>query len=66
MKSVKNIQFILSLTLVCGFIYFSGCTSAESTTGKISFFQKDYQKAEVELKKRFVLVNKMMPKDGIC
>ena len=55
MKSVKIFSLFLSLTLVCGFIYFSGCTSAESTTGKLAFNQKDYQKAEVELKKGLVI-----------
>jgi tetratricopeptide (TPR) repeat protein len=32
-------------------IYISGCSSAETTTGKLAFAQKDYAKAEVELKK---------------
>jgi tetratricopeptide (TPR) repeat protein len=55
MKSFKIFSLFLSLTLVCGFLYFSGCTSAESTTGKLAFGQKDYQKAEVELKKGLLI-----------
>ncbi len=51
MKSIKIYSAFLSLIIVCGFLYFSGCTSAESTTGKLAFNQKDYPKAEIELKK---------------
>lgn len=31
--------------------YYTGCSSAESTTGKLAFQQQDYVKAEAELKK---------------
>jgi len=31
--------------------YFQGCSSAQSTTGKLAFVQQDYVKAESELKK---------------
>jgi len=55
MKAIKIFSILLSLTLACGFVYFSGCTSAESTTGKLAFQQKDYQKAEIELKKGLVI-----------
>lgn len=55
MKSIKIFSPFLSLIIVCGFLYFSGCTSAESTTGKLAFNQKDYQKAEVELKKGLLI-----------
>lgn len=55
MKAIKIFSVFLSLTLACGFFYFSGCTSAESTTGKLAFQQKDYKKAEVELKKGLVV-----------
>lgn len=36
-------------------VYFSGCASAESTTGKLAFQQQDYAKAETELKKGLAL-----------
>lgn len=55
MKVSKLFSIFLSLTLACGFLYFTGCTSAESTTGKLAFSQKDYQKAEIELKKGLVI-----------
>ncbi len=55
MKLFRIFTVLLSLTLATGFVYFSGCTSAESTTGKLAFSQKDYQKAEVELKKGLVI-----------
>lgn len=32
-------------------IYVMGCASAETTTGKLAFSQKDYAKAEIELEK---------------
>ncbi len=53
MKAI--LKSFLLLTLVCGFVYFSGCTSAESTTGKLAFQQKDYPKAELELKKGLLI-----------
>ena len=55
MKLFRIFTVLLSLTLATGFIYFSGCTSAESTTGKLAFSQKDYVKAEVELKKGLLI-----------
>jgi tetratricopeptide (TPR) repeat protein len=55
MKLFRIFTVLLSLTLATGFVYFSGCTSAESTTGKLAFSQKDYKKAEVELKKGLVI-----------
>jgi tetratricopeptide (TPR) repeat protein len=36
-------------------MYFSGCSSAESTTGKLAFAQQEYAKAETELKKGLAL-----------
>jgi tetratricopeptide (TPR) repeat protein len=51
MKAIKIFTLLLTLALTSSFVYFTGCTSAESTTGKLAFQQKDYQKAEVELKK---------------
>jgi len=53
MKAI--LKSFLLLTLICGFVYLSGCTSAESTTGKLAFQQKDYQKAEIELKKGLLI-----------
>lgn len=55
MKLFRIFTVLLTLTLATGFVYFSGCTSAESTTGKLAFSQKDYQKAEVELKKGLLI-----------
>lgn len=42
---------IISLAVLSVTIYYLGCASAESTTGKLAFQQKDFQKAEIELKK---------------
>ncbi len=42
---------LLALLIFSGTVYYSGCASAESTTGKLAFQQQDYKKAEVELKK---------------
>ena len=47
----KYLPVIVSLFLIIFTAYISGCTSAESTTGKIAFAQKDYEKAERELSK---------------
>ncbi|MFZ1323482.1 MAG: tetratricopeptide repeat protein [Ignavibacteria bacterium] len=53
MKSNKLSLFVLPLifVLALGAIYFQGCSSAQSTTGKLAFAQQDYLKAEAELKK---------------
>jgi len=45
-----GLMFFAMLLLTTSF-YFSGCSSAESTTGKLAFQQQDYAKAEAELKK---------------
>ena len=42
---------IITVSLIGGAVYLSGCASAESTTGKLAFQQQDYIKAESELKK---------------
>jgi len=47
----KYLPVIISLFLIICTAYISGCTSAESTTGKLAFIQKDYEKAERELLK---------------
>lgn len=41
----------LSIMLLTFATYFFGCTTAETTTGKLAYQQKDFAKAEVELKK---------------
>ncbi|MBS1552567.1 MAG: tetratricopeptide repeat protein [Bacteroidetes bacterium] len=48
-------SLIISLAVLSVTIYYLGCASAESTTGKLAFQQKDFQKAEVELKKGLVI-----------
>lgn len=48
----KRIYFlIISAIVFSSAVYYLGCASAESTTGKLAFAQKDFVKAEVELKK---------------
>ena len=47
----KYLPVIISLFLIIFTAYIFGCTSAESTTGKLAFIQKDYEKAERELLK---------------
>jgi tetratricopeptide (TPR) repeat protein len=42
---------VLSFILLSFASYFFGCTTAETTTGKLAYQQKDFAKAEVELKK---------------
>ena len=55
MKFLKSSFFFLLAGVFCmSVIYFSGCSSAESTTGKLAFNQKDFVKAETELKKGLV------------
>lgn len=46
---------IISLAVLSVTIYYLGCASAESTTGKLAFQQKDFQKAEIELKKGLLI-----------
>ncbi|MCX6164190.1 MAG: tetratricopeptide repeat protein [Ignavibacteriae bacterium] len=45
---------ILSIIILVA-IYFFGCTSAELTTGKLAYQQKDFVKAEQELKKGLMI-----------
>lgn len=49
MKSLLKL-FTAIILLTTTFIYF-GCSSAEQTTGKLAFSNKDYAKAEVEFEK---------------
>jgi len=52
MSLQKRVNFLIfSLIILTGTVYYLGCSSAESTTGKLAFQQKDYQKAETELQK---------------
>ncbi|MEO8665864.1 MAG: tetratricopeptide repeat protein [Ignavibacteria bacterium] len=52
MSLYKRVYFLLVCSfLIAGTGYYMGCASAESTTGKLAFQQKDYIKAEAELKK---------------
>lgn len=41
----------ITIMLLAFATYYYGCTTAETTTGKLAFQQKDYEKAEAELKK---------------
>lgn len=47
----KIYSFLLPTLLILTSLYYFGCASAESTTGKLAFAQQDFQKAEIELKK---------------
>ncbi len=59
MNFYKRIYFLLVVViLISGTIYYMGCASAESTTGKLAFQQQDYKKAEVELKKGLAIDSK--------
>lgn len=52
MKVFKNILAgVMSLGLIALFVTIYGCTSAETTTGKLAFQQKDFEKAAMELAK---------------
>lgn len=52
MAVYKRIYLLMiSLAIVSSSVYYMGCASAESTTGKLAFQQKDFQKAEIELRK---------------
>lgn len=48
-KSVYSLLF--ALAIFTSTVYYMGCSSAESTTGKLAFQQQDFIKAEEELKK---------------
>ena len=48
-KKIYSVLF--TLIFISSAVYYFGCASAESTTGKLAFQQKDYEKAEAELKK---------------
>ncbi len=50
MKQFIGKLSVLSIILAAAF-YFFGCTSAETTTGKLAYQQKDFVKAEQELAK---------------
>ncbi|MEP7146278.1 MAG: tetratricopeptide repeat protein [bacterium] len=48
----KKVYLLLVFSLlISSAAYYTGCASAESTTGKLAFQQQDYTKAETELKK---------------
>lgn len=47
----KFTGFFLTLFALAFAVYVMGCASAETTTGKLAFQQKDYVKAEIELQK---------------
>lgn len=48
----KRIYFLaITAIIIIGTVYYMGCASAESTTGKLAFQQQDYEKAVIELKK---------------
>lgn len=52
MNLSKRIYFsVLPLLILICTVYFIGCSSAESTTGKLAFQQQDFPKAVIELKK---------------
>jgi len=52
MTLVKRFYLLLMTVFVfSATVYYMGCASAESTTGKLAFQQKDFAKAEGELKK---------------
>lgn len=52
MSLQKRVNFLIfSLLIITNTVYYLGCSSAESTTGKLAFQQQDYQKAETELLK---------------
>ncbi|MBL7129029.1 MAG: tetratricopeptide repeat protein [Ignavibacteria bacterium] len=54
----KYSPIIISLFLISFMVYISGCSSAESTTGKLAFKTGDYEKAERELLKGLKIDNK--------
>lgn len=46
---------LFALFVLSGTVYYMGCSSAETTTGKLAFQQKDFEKAESELKKGLII-----------
>ncbi|HMQ68720.1 MAG TPA: tetratricopeptide repeat protein [Ignavibacteria bacterium] len=59
MSLLKRVYFtIFTLIIFTGTVYYLGCSSAESTTGKLAFQQQDYVKAEQELKKGLAIDTK--------
>jgi len=51
MKHLTSKFVALGLILLTVSVYFYGCTTAETTTGKLAYQQKDFVKAEQELSK---------------
>ena len=52
MSLLKRVSLLIfTVAIFSGTVYYMGCSSAESTTGKLAFQQQDYIKAEQELKK---------------
>ncbi|HMS63959.1 MAG TPA: tetratricopeptide repeat protein [Ignavibacteria bacterium] len=47
----KVYLLFVSLVILSGTVYYMGCSSAQSTTGKLAFQQQEFAKAEEELKK---------------
>lgn len=59
MSLLKRVYLVIfALTIFSGTVYYLGCSSAESTTGKLAFQQQDYIKAEQELKKGLAIDTK--------
>jgi tetratricopeptide (TPR) repeat protein len=55
MRQSKIKLFVLCILTLSVTIYFFGCTSAELTTGKLAYQQKDFVKAESELSKGLLI-----------
>jgi|WetSurMetagenome_2_1015567.scaffolds.fasta_scaffold19598_3 hypothetical protein len=55
MKQSMIKLFALGIIALSVSIYFFGCTSAELTTGKLAYQQKDFEKAERELSKGLLI-----------
>ncbi|HMS33949.1 MAG TPA: tetratricopeptide repeat protein [Ignavibacteria bacterium] len=52
MSLQKRVNFLIfAFLIITNTVYYLGCSSAESTTGKLAFQQQDYAKAETELLK---------------
>lgn len=59
MSLLKRLNIVIfSLLILSGTVFYMGCSSAESTTGKLAFQQQDYVKAEQELKKGLAIDTK--------
>lgn len=54
MKSIKFLLVVLSIISAMS-LYIGGCAPAETTTGKLAYQQKDWEKAERELSKGVAL-----------